>query len=278
MQGPMLQMLSGGFLQSVRMCLDALGFAEAEIVPTQEVAVASARIEETPIGPIEPGQVAARRFAWEARVGDRIVVRVAVNWLMGEEHLDPPWTLGSGGAALRGRGAGRPGHVRGDPRLAPHLDRGRAGAQPRHRRHGSALRELDPVRRGRRTRNQDLSRPAAGRRPCAPRPGQGGVVGDRVLRPRRGRLRGWGVDRGRAGSEGRPVRRRAGEDRPLRRHLGVLRRRLLAPRQRGPAARLDPGLDRVRARVPRRRAPGRGPGQGRGVPGDRARAGGCARG
>ncbi len=97
MQGPMLQMLSGGFLQSVRMCLDALGFAEAEIVPTQEVAVASARIEETPIGPIEPGQVAARRFAWEAKIGERVVVRVAVNWLMGEEHLDPPWTLGPEG-------------------------------------------------------------------------------------------------------------------------------------------------------------------------------------
>ena len=27
----------------------------------------------------------------------RVVVRVAVNWLMGEEHLDPPWTLGPEG-------------------------------------------------------------------------------------------------------------------------------------------------------------------------------------
>ena len=98
LQGPMLEMLSGGFTQSVRMCLDAIGFAaDAEIVPTQEVAVASATIEESPIGPIEPGQVAARRFAWEAVVGDAVVVRVAVNWLMGEEHLDPPWTLGAEG-------------------------------------------------------------------------------------------------------------------------------------------------------------------------------------
>jgi hypothetical protein len=97
LRGPMLQMLSGGFAQSVRMCLDAIGFAEAEIVPTQEVAIASATIAESPIGPIEPGQVAARRFAWEAVVGGTTVVRVAVNWQMGEEHLDPPWTLGPEG-------------------------------------------------------------------------------------------------------------------------------------------------------------------------------------
>ena len=31
--GPMLRLLSGGFEQSVRMCLDALGFADAEIRP-----------------------------------------------------------------------------------------------------------------------------------------------------------------------------------------------------------------------------------------------------
>jgi 2,4-diaminopentanoate dehydrogenase len=95
--GGMLEMLSGGFVQSVRMCLDAIGFAEAEIVPTQEVAVAAARITDTPIGAIEPGQVAARRFAWEAVVNGAVVVRVAVNWLMREQHLDPPWTFGPEG-------------------------------------------------------------------------------------------------------------------------------------------------------------------------------------
>ena len=57
------------------MCLDALGFAEAEIRTTQEVAVATAPIE-TPIGLIEPGQVAGRRFAWEAVVDETVVVRV----------------------------------------------------------------------------------------------------------------------------------------------------------------------------------------------------------
>ena len=101
-EGPMLQMLSGGFTQSVRMCLDAIGFADADIVPTQEVAVASATIGETPIGPIEPGRPGRRPRAasrGEAVVDDRhrSWSGVAVNWLMGEEHLDPPWTLGPEG-------------------------------------------------------------------------------------------------------------------------------------------------------------------------------------
>ena len=33
----------------------------------------------------------------QAVVNGTVVVRVAVNWLMGEEHLDPPWTLGPEG-------------------------------------------------------------------------------------------------------------------------------------------------------------------------------------
>jgi hypothetical protein len=91
--GPMLKLLTGGFEQSVRMCLDVLGFAEAEIRSSHELAVATAPID-SPAGVIEPGQVAAQQFAWEAFVGDTKVVRVAVNWLMGEENLDPPWTFG----------------------------------------------------------------------------------------------------------------------------------------------------------------------------------------
>ena len=91
--GPMLRLLSGGFEQSVRMCLDTLGFADAEIRASHELAVATAPID-SPAGVIEPGQVAAQQFAWEAFVGDTKVVRVAVNWFMGEENLDPPWELG----------------------------------------------------------------------------------------------------------------------------------------------------------------------------------------
>jgi hypothetical protein len=95
MKSPMLKVLSGGFIQSVRMCLDALGFSTAaEIRTHQEVAVATAPIA-SPIGAIESGLVAAQRFQWDAVVGSRVVVRIAVNWLMGEEHLDPAWTFGA---------------------------------------------------------------------------------------------------------------------------------------------------------------------------------------
>jgi hypothetical protein len=107
MSSPMLKLLSGGFVQSVRMCLDVLGFATAQIRTHQEVAVATAPID-SPIGVIEPGRVAAQRFHWEALVGDRVVVRIAVNWLMGEEHLDPPWTFGAQGERFEVE-------VRGDP-------------------------------------------------------------------------------------------------------------------------------------------------------------------
>jgi 2,4-diaminopentanoate dehydrogenase len=97
MNSPMLKLLSGGFIQSVRMCLDVLGFSPAaEIRTSQEVAVATAPIS-SPIGDIEPGRVAAQRFQWDAVVRDQVVVRIAVNWLMGEEHLDPAWTFGPEG-------------------------------------------------------------------------------------------------------------------------------------------------------------------------------------
>lgn len=106
--GPMLGLLSGGFVQSVRMCLEALGFApDAEIRTSQEVAVATAPVE-SPIGVIEPGLVAGQRFVWEAFVRDECVVRIAVNWLMGEEHLDPAWGFGPEGERFEVE-------VRGDP-------------------------------------------------------------------------------------------------------------------------------------------------------------------
>jgi hypothetical protein len=95
--GPMQKLLDGGFTQSIRLCIDQLGFAaEPEIRTSQEVAVASAPID-SPIGVIAPGQVAGRRFHWEALVGDTVVVRITVNWLMGQEHLDPPWLFGPAG-------------------------------------------------------------------------------------------------------------------------------------------------------------------------------------
>jgi hypothetical protein len=97
MSGPMLGLLSGGFIQSLRMIVDEIGFDPAvEIRTSQQVAVATAPID-SPIGPIEPGLVAGQRFQWDAVLGDRIVARVAVNWLMGEENLDPAWEFGAAG-------------------------------------------------------------------------------------------------------------------------------------------------------------------------------------
>lgn len=97
MSGPMAVLLEAGFKQSVRMVTDQLGFdAEPRIRSTQEVAVAVTGSEDL-IVPMEPGTVGARQFRWEAIVDDRPVVTAAVNWLMCEVELDPPWTLGEQG-------------------------------------------------------------------------------------------------------------------------------------------------------------------------------------
>lgn len=97
LSGPMQKLLDGGFIQAVKMIVDKAGFnADPKVRSSQEIAVATAPIE-SPIGVIEPGQVAGRKFHWEALVGDKVVVRVTVNWLMGEEKLDPAWTFGPEG-------------------------------------------------------------------------------------------------------------------------------------------------------------------------------------
>lgn len=95
--GPMQKLLNGGFFQSVRLIVDKLGFAaDPKIRTSQQIAVATAPIE-SPMGVIQPGQVAARRFHWDAVVVNTVVVRITVNWLMGEENLEPAWTFGPGG-------------------------------------------------------------------------------------------------------------------------------------------------------------------------------------
>lgn len=97
LRGPMQKLLNGGFFQSVRLIVDRLGFdAQPQINTSQQIAVATAAID-SPIGVIAPGEVAGRRFCWDAVVTNKIVVRIAVNWLMGEEHLDPAWSFGPAG-------------------------------------------------------------------------------------------------------------------------------------------------------------------------------------
>ena len=74
-----------------------IGFnADPKVRASQEVAVATAPID-SPMGAIEPGQVAGRKFHWEAQVDGDVVVRITVNWLMGEENLNPAWTFGPAG-------------------------------------------------------------------------------------------------------------------------------------------------------------------------------------
>lgn len=89
--------LGDGFGQSVAMLGAALGFDLDDGLRTgHEVAVATAPID-SPIGPIEPGLVAAQKFRWEATVRGEPVISVRTNWFMGQDHLDPPWTFGPDG-------------------------------------------------------------------------------------------------------------------------------------------------------------------------------------
>ena len=93
----MTDALGAGFRQSIFMVAEELGFdIEPKLRTTHEMAVATAPIA-SPIVPIAPGTVAAQRFTWEAVVDGVPVVTAAVNWLMGDQHLDPGWKFGPGG-------------------------------------------------------------------------------------------------------------------------------------------------------------------------------------
>src|SRR5262249_56532640 len=52
---------------------------------------------DSPIGPIQPGLVAAQRFTWQATVRGEPVITVRTNWFMGEENLEPAWSFGPEG-------------------------------------------------------------------------------------------------------------------------------------------------------------------------------------
>lgn len=105
---PMQKMLDGGFIAAVKMMVDTLGFnAGPRIESTQEIAVATAPID-SPMGVIEPGAVAGRKFHWTALAEGQPVVRVSVNWLMGEHNLDPAWTFGPAGERYEIQVCGNP--------------------------------------------------------------------------------------------------------------------------------------------------------------------------
>lgn len=93
-KSPMIDVLGDGFKQSIDMVADTLGFVlDDERRTKHEMAVAT-RDLDTPVGVIEKGTVAGQRFTWEGTVDGVPVITVRVNWLMGDDALDPPWKLG----------------------------------------------------------------------------------------------------------------------------------------------------------------------------------------
>ena len=95
-----------------------------------EMAVATRAIE-TPVGTLAAGTVAAQRFTWQGTVRGEPVITVAVNWLMGEEHLDPAWTFGAERERFEVEITGDPPAKLRLPRPAPdRLPRGAASATP----------------------------------------------------------------------------------------------------------------------------------------------------
>jgi hypothetical protein len=110
-QGPMASLLEAGFKQSVRMIADHMGFRiDPNIRTIQDVAVATSEIDYGPF-PLPAGTVAARRFRWQALVEGEPVITAAVNWLMGEENLEPAWNFG-------GRGERFEVEITGDPTVS----------------------------------------------------------------------------------------------------------------------------------------------------------------
>ena len=105
----MADALGAGFRQAVWMVAHELGFdIEPQLRTTHEMAVATSPID-SPIGPIAPGLVAAQRFRWEGLIDGEPVITAAVNWLMGDKDLDPPWRFGAAGERFEVEVSGDPG-------------------------------------------------------------------------------------------------------------------------------------------------------------------------
>jgi hypothetical protein len=97
-KSPMVQFMGGGFKQSIDMVAKELGFKlDSEKRTIHDLSVATAPID-SPIGIIEPGQVAAQKFTWQGLVDGEPVITATVCWLMGEENLEPGWGFGPEGA------------------------------------------------------------------------------------------------------------------------------------------------------------------------------------
>ncbi len=160
-KSPMIEILGHGFMQSIDMVAAELGWTlDPEKISKHEYAVATVDMD-TPVGVIEKGTVAAQRFTWQGTVGGMPVMTVRVNWLMGSENLDPPWTLGEQRFEVE-FDAEPPVktifHGLHPPVIGEHAE---IGLIPPAR----TLRQRDPVRGRSRPRDQDLPRSPPPRRP-----------------------------------------------------------------------------------------------------------------
>lgn len=111
-QSPMLRFMGSGFCQSIAMVADAVGFElDKEFREQHDIALATANIE-SPMGSIEPGQVAAQRFTWHGTVDGKPVIKAQVNWYMGTEDIESDWfdaeAIAANGECYRMRVEGDP--------------------------------------------------------------------------------------------------------------------------------------------------------------------------
>ena len=88
--------LSLGFYQSIRMVATELKMRIDDLKLVHEYALATQDIS-SPIGVIKPGHVAAQRFTWQAITNGKPVIEAIVNWYMGSEGFDKPWSWGKEG-------------------------------------------------------------------------------------------------------------------------------------------------------------------------------------
>jgi hypothetical protein len=90
----MKDVLADGFTQSIDMVADEIGVKlDKEYKTTHRWSLATADID-TPFGVLEKNTVAAQHFSWQGCVKGKPVIEAAVNWYMGNEHLEAGWDLG----------------------------------------------------------------------------------------------------------------------------------------------------------------------------------------
>jgi hypothetical protein len=95
-QSIMLAVLGGGFAQSIHMIADTLGFElDPELRTQHDIGLATAPIP-SPIGDIQPGQMAAQRFSWQGLVDGEPVITARVCWFMGRDDIDADWLESAG--------------------------------------------------------------------------------------------------------------------------------------------------------------------------------------